>query len=247
MRCPKCGYISFDHLETCTKCRKNIAEASKKLAGTIYKAETPAFLQFEIHQSETDKDISNDLLPKDEGADVELLLEEDALVSDETQIEEDLDLDFMDESVDALDLDSSQDDEFDIALSDDDSIGLDLDTEGKDATEGADGPQLDFSELDISDLVPPSADEDNLSSGELTFDDVAGSSSTTAVDAAQPSMKESGTVLEDLHMDGLDLEIPSVPPAGSATGKKLKPSVKTGTALDEFDIDLGELIFEQER
>ena len=259
MRCPKCGYITFDHLETCTKCRKNIAAASKQLAGTVYKAETPAFLQFEVHESETDNDVSSDLLPDDEGkgldmsvnvdgdTDDKLLLEEDGLENDETQVEEDLDLDFMDESVDALDLDSSPDDEFDIAFADNESIGLDLDAGDKDATEGEGGPQLDFSELDISDLAPPSADEENLSSRELAFDDVAGSSTTTAVDAPRPFTKKSGTSLEDLHMDGLDLEMPSVPPAGSATGKKLKTSVKTGTALDEFDIDLGELISEPER
>ena len=258
MRCPKCGYITFDHLETCTKCRKNIAEASHLLAGTIYKAEPPAFLQFEVHESDTDNDASVDLLPEDEGieivmsddgddvVEVDLSLEEDTLEGDETQADEDLDLDFMDESVEALGLGSSEDDEFDLTFSDDESIGLDLDEGVKDAGEGEDGLQLDFSDLDISDLAPPAENEDDLSSGELTLDGIADESATTAVDAARPSMKKSGAGLEDLQMDGLDLEMPSLPPAGSATGKKLGTSVKTGTALDEFDIDLGELISEQE-
>lgn len=253
MRCPKCGYITFDHLETCTKCRKNIAAASQQMAGTIYKAETPAFLQFEVHESDTGNDASVDLLSEDEefeldmpaggndGVDVELSLEKDTLERDE-----DLDLDFMDESVEALGIGRKDDDEFDLAFSDDESIGLDLD--GKDAAEGEDDPQLDFSELDISDLAPPVADEAELDSAELTLDDIADASSATAAVAARVSNKTTGIGLEDLQVDGFDLEPPSsLPSAGSATGKKFGTSVRTGTALDEFDIDLGELISDQEK
>jgi len=259
MRCPKCGYITFDHLETCTKCRKNIAQASMQLSGTVYKAETPSFLQFEIDEPDTDNDASVDLLSEeenieldmsadgDDGVDMELSLEDDTLESDEAQADEDLDLDFMDESVEALGLGSNEDDEFDLDFSDDESIDLDLDEGGKDAVEGEDGPQLDFSELDISDLAPPSADEDDLSSGELTFEGVADASAAAAAGAVRSSIKTAGAGLEDLQMDGLDLEMPSLPPAGSATGKKLRTSVKTGTALDQFDIDLGELISDQEK
>ena len=34
MRCPKCGYISFDHLEQCLKCKKNIKAVSDNMHGT---------------------------------------------------------------------------------------------------------------------------------------------------------------------------------------------------------------------
>lgn len=44
MRCPKCGYISFDHLETCLKCKKNIAAAALQLNGTVFNVSAPAFL-----------------------------------------------------------------------------------------------------------------------------------------------------------------------------------------------------------
>lgn len=250
MRCPKCGYISFDNLETCTKCRKNIAEVSQQLSGKVCKAETPVFLQFEVHESDTDNDTSVDPLSEEEeieldiladgadGVDAELLFEEDTLQSDETQADEDLALDFMDKSVEALGLGSSEDDE---------SIRLDPDEVGKEAAKGEESPQFDFSELDISDLAPPAVDEDDLPTGELTVDAVAEASAATADDAAPSSIKTTGAGLEDLQMDGLDLEMPSLPPAGSATGKKLRTSVKTGTALDEFDIDLGELISDQEK
>jgi hypothetical protein len=47
--------------------------------------------------------------------------------------------------------------------------------------------------------------------------------------------------LPDLEMDGLDLNAPMQPPSGGGANKKLSPGAKTGTALDDFDIDLGDL------
>jgi hypothetical protein len=44
MRCPKCGYISFDHIETCLKCKKDIS-GSTEVEGTTYHAVVPSFLR----------------------------------------------------------------------------------------------------------------------------------------------------------------------------------------------------------
>ena len=44
MRCPKCGYISFDHMETCLKCKKDISD-SAEVEGTTYHAASPSFLR----------------------------------------------------------------------------------------------------------------------------------------------------------------------------------------------------------
>lgn len=43
MRCSKCGYISFDHLESCRKCHKPMADAGFK--GTTCTVAVPSFLQ----------------------------------------------------------------------------------------------------------------------------------------------------------------------------------------------------------
>jgi len=51
MRCPKCGYISFDHLESCKKCNKNISEASADIDGTVFAVAAPVFLDFEHETS----------------------------------------------------------------------------------------------------------------------------------------------------------------------------------------------------
>ncbi|RUM46100.1 MAG: hypothetical protein DSY80_02620, partial [Desulfocapsa sp.] len=44
MRCPKCGYISFDHVDTCLKCNKDISD-NVEVEGTTYHAAAPSFLK----------------------------------------------------------------------------------------------------------------------------------------------------------------------------------------------------------
>jgi len=44
MRCPKCGFISFDHLTTCNKCGKDITDVAAELQGTTVKVDSPMFL-----------------------------------------------------------------------------------------------------------------------------------------------------------------------------------------------------------
>ena len=98
-------------------------------------------------------------------------------------------------------------------------------------------PQLDFSGLDIDDLAPP-----GLESGPPAPPSSPQEKDTPSR-AAQPSPGTDGEEqLEDLGLEGLPLEQePPLAPAdepGAATGR----AVKTGTALDAFDIDLGDLL-----
>ena len=44
MRCPKCGYISFDSEESCDKCGRALAEVAAALRGPVFRATSPAFL-----------------------------------------------------------------------------------------------------------------------------------------------------------------------------------------------------------
>ena len=58
MRCPKCGYISFDLVDECLKCKKNIKSASEVLQGSVLNVSPPSFLKFrgdikETHEVET--------------------------------------------------------------------------------------------------------------------------------------------------------------------------------------------------
>jgi hypothetical protein len=55
MRCPKCGYISFDNVEKCLKCRKNITDASSKFQGSVLNVATPVFLKLVPDEEEVDE------------------------------------------------------------------------------------------------------------------------------------------------------------------------------------------------
>jgi len=44
MRCPKCGFISFDHIDHCLKCAKEVEKTSMEMEGTTFNATSPSFL-----------------------------------------------------------------------------------------------------------------------------------------------------------------------------------------------------------
>ncbi len=267
MRCPKCGSFTFDHLEVCTKCNKNIAKASDKLSGTIYQAESPPYLQFEMSEPEMDESGSVDVLD-DEGFETETFADEDddGIVMSFDEEDEGGEIDFSeDEEIEfdfssdeeaaedevELDLAGDEDEEFDLGLSegsDEDALaGLDLDF-GDDKQAGGKGgeePSVDFGDLDISDLAPPSESVGSSPVEDLAMKD----EDPTEAEIAEAAAEEKAVAdtlglsgLADLSMDGLDLDVASSAPAGSVTGDKMKPAAKTGTALDDFDIDLGDLM-----
>ena len=47
--------------------------------------------------------------------------------------------------------------------------------------------------------------------------------------------------LEDLQFNDLNLDMPTKVVASNIAGKRNLPSIKTGTALDAFEVDLGDL------
>ena len=83
MRCPKCGFISFDHLTSCAKCGRDISEVASELQGTSIKIESPMFLggalaavaerggSFEERAMEADLDAEIDFAMEVEGAEEE--------------------------------------------------------------------------------------------------------------------------------------------------------------------------------
>ena len=234
MRCPKCGYITFDHLETCSKCHKDISAISQQLSGTILAAEPPAFLQFTVSESEPEDLHSAGAVADDDLMDTEIDLESVDL-EDSSEIE----FDFEDEAADApgqMTIDDEED--FDLPLTDEDPMEIVMDSDEDEVEEEESG--IDFGGLDISDLAPPEETIESVEETELTLESVGATAGKS--EAAAPSMGASGAGLEDLHMGDLDLDIPAIPPAGSASGEKLRPAVKTGTALDDFDFDLGDLV-----
>lgn len=236
MRCPKCGYISFDHLEACLKCKKNISAASDALQGGVLHVASPVFLNL---QSQEDLSEEFDMVDEAEvvDGDLDILVEEESTDGGEEEIVFGVDTDEEEES-DSSDFDISMDEEeSELAIDPgffDDDFGIKAEGDGSQsdtlAEEGEDDFEIEMPEelMDMSDLAPPVPLEEEESS--LDID------------------------LESLEFD-LDSEVPdevdSELPAGGinfseAAGESGEKKSKKSKAMDmdedlNFDLDLGGL------
>ncbi len=199
MRCPKCGYISFDHLEVCLKCKKNISAASDALQGGVLQVAAPVFLNLQSPEDHLDEDlVAESEGPEDEVMDGDL----DILLGDESaeESEEDMILEveqdegeedgFIDFDI-SLDEESEQEIAVDPNLFDD-GVGTEdqvLDNQLDNITEkGGDDFEIEMPEelVDMSDLTAPDPSEDSKP-------------------AALDSSDEPGS--PDIELDGLDLAL----------------------------------------
>lgn len=247
MRCPKCGYISFDHLEACKKCHSNLSAVTGEINGTTYHVTAPKFLQ--ITTGVESGPLNPVSRPQVVAREAQMFAEKTLATSDPADFSLDFELE----------------DDHDMAIAQvKDEPGLQLHTGMADITPEGEidfaleqldksdeaGPDitLDFGDLDISDLAPPTMEPTGAPihfAPQSTFsddeDDVAPAPSHQTPPASIAASEGSANGLEDLQFNGLDLDSPAKLVTGSAAGKRFLPSVKTGTALDKFDIDLGEL------
>lgn len=224
MRCPKCSYISYDIVETCVKCGKDISKAAGDLSGTVAGVPSPSFLRIpgqeqppevpeETVEVEAEEPLDLGAEAEEEAVDFSLEEEPSAEAADS-----EIDLGVEEEAEAEIDL-GEEEPELDLggeeaAVEEAPEAGLDFGLE-EEATEEEEA-------IGISDLAPTEEAE------EAAEVEVAEEAETAA----------GGQGLEDLKVDGLDLE--SAPDAEDTD--EVKPSVKTGTALDDFDVDLGDLI-----
>ncbi len=258
MRCPKCGYTSFDNLERCKKCKKNIAAAAAALMGTVASATAPSFLSV-AQPAQAQNTVS-------EASDTEfdLNLDDDATLDFSNEKEElfSLDAHAPAEQTQSSAREFTDDNELDLRLSDhfgenpnpqEAAIDMELDLAlGElDETPLALGsaevsgstvhPGLDLAGLDISDLQapePPAAQE-------IAFEPTLSLADDSAqAQAAAPSTSRASQAdadefsLEDLQVEGLAEAKPGVPVADD----QYQPGMKTGTALDNFNFELDELL-----
>ena len=215
MRCPKCSFVSFDLLESCVKCGKNISEAATELQGTVVATEAPSLLR--VAGAGASQGVSEDTVSEDTvGVD-----SEEALDLGAEGEEESMDFSFDDEpSVEA----SSEE------------VGMDF---GEVAEEGAD-VEIDLGAEDTPDLDLGSDDEEVIGISDLAPAEEELEVVVEEVEEVEEELEAvgAGQGLGDLQVDGIDLETtPGVDDPG-----KVVPSVKTGTALDDFDFDLGDLM-----
>lgn len=241
MRCPKCGYISFDIIESCVKCGKDITNAATDLEGSVAGVPAPTFLRVPGQEPPSTSEVPEEYI--EEGAEESLDLgadaDEEPLDLGEVAEEESVDFSLDDESsgeVEEAEIDLGEE-ETEIDLGEEDSGAddelpeIDLGEEGEAETETDFGldeePQEEEAAIGISDLAPSDeADETQLEE-------------SVAAEAETEGEAEIGQVLEGLDVDGID-GLESNLEAGDVD--KVAPSVKTGTALDDFEVDLGDLM-----
>lgn len=252
MRCPKCGFISFDLVEACGKCGKNISGEAGLPKGTTTNIEPPRFLRLDAAEAEPKA-------PEDiEGA-VELETEE-AVMDMEEESSQEIEFSLDDEPAWA---EETGTEEIEINLGPAD-IGLEETTPAEAAEEidlseieeapppaadftidqGKEEPKFDFAAIDISDLAPTEKETDNLLVTESVAEVIVEETVVAKKAPAAPSSRTESAALEDLQFEGVDLETHSISAPDATTGK-IAPSVKTGTALDSFAVDLGDLFADE--
>ena len=169
MRCPKCGFISFDHLTACAKCGRDITQVAAELQGTSIKVEAPMFLSgalaafseagasFEEHAMETDIDQGIDF-------DMDMGAEETETIS-MAEPEEQIDFSFEDEAAAAVEEEPERGfaETAEVEESDEAGTDIELAAEAEEASE-VDSSDDAFVELDF--LGAEDVEED----GGLEFD-----------------------------------------------------------------------------
>jgi hypothetical protein len=258
MRCPKCGYISFDHVDSCLKCNKDISKVSSAVEGTTYNVAPPSFLRFssgeKLHDDEERTEISFDEAQEDyDVIDPDL----DVLVNDEEEQSDDAGISFGDEldgfgqlaDEDGFELESN-DDEIDLGQFEDafeneeqqsggtEEIDIDLPDELADISDlsAPAGDDLDKSEMydGVSDEAPAEKngmDDFNL---DLDLDQLDDDFSLTSDDEEGDSPGDD--VLGDLSLD--DIGLSHTEETKEAAKKKEVDPMDMDADLD-FDLDLG--------
>jgi len=195
MRCPKCGYISFDHVDTCLRCNKDVQKVTSAVEGTTYNVAPPSFLKFpkagslEQEESEISFEGSQD---EYDVVDPDL----DVLVDgDDSEEDDDAGISFDDDFSGFGDSEEQEEeDDFEINLNDGDDDNLDL-GQFEDAFEEEQPEETDEIALDLPDEL---SDISDLSAPEKE------TASAAAIESGDSSPANDDS-MDDFNLD-LDLE-----------------------------------------
>lgn len=263
MRCPKCGYISFDHLKECRKCSKNIETISAGLFGSTYNIQAPTFLQLDRQARE---ESSQDLARAEEryfDTDDEYIDDELAvLVEDEDADEEEIAINFAEDepaTMASADDDEQDDGEIEIDFSQFEEADEKVDLHQADAApqkKKQNNVKIDVPPAlsDISDLARPAylSDEKVTAGGsvdpdfpELNLDDLDFDLELDGLDGFNDAAKKSPVSAEKniLSLEELDFA-DALADGGPAPAKKTE-DMDLDLDLD-FELDLGGLSIHKE-
>ncbi len=255
MRCPKCGFISFDHVEVCLKCKKNIKAASEALQGGVLHVASPTFLNLHPESEESQLD---------EG---ELVVDDGEVV--EEYVDPDLDVLFEDEAVEGevegLSLEAGRDDFADLEISmddgDEDEMALELSADEEIAIDqGQDEDEIAVdldgfdNDVEIEEHVFDSEPDSETEKRDVEFEiempeeliDMSDLAPPVSSEDSDPSTADSPEDPDslDINLDSFDFELES----GTPDGKESKDIAGGGeTVLSLDDIDFSDTIGEQKK
>lgn len=263
MRCPKCGYVSFDHLDYCLKCKKDISAVSNSLHGTVFNVEVPSYLH--LHSSRQNEDLSdNDGFVDSLEADEEFIDDDfEVLADDQSSVEGEIEA--PDDKTDTLlrnagnfpdDDEDSEDGEIEIDLSQFERKEEQIEMPPAGLMSHQQAPEtqplsMEFpAELeDVTDLAPPSKgmhseksepktsvqmDAAESTMDDLDFDLVFGELEADLAKGGSEPVKETTLALDDI-------DFTEAPSKSRHTKSQGRPG---GADMDEdlnFDLDLGGL------
>ena len=233
MRCPKCGYISFDHLDTCGKCNKDLSAISESFDGGLYNTVAPLFLVIDPEadvigdqflDSETDMvadqfDLAgDDVLSLDEDeSEIEFFM-----ADEEDGVEDDAGFEIEEPDVEPLDADDE------IVLDFDQDIELgDIDNEDDTGFEIEDP---DVETLDADDEIVLDVEQDDIDNEDdgFIFDE-------------PPEDEIISISLPDELADISDLSPPVVKDDGLDISVDTESPVEIPVPREEIDMEIGDI------
>ena len=174
MKCPKCGYISFDFNQVCPKCNKDIAVEQAKLHIPSFRPEAPALLGILIGEAD-DSSTSVDVGASTEIDSGELGFEDSGTVDSE-------ELSFEDSGA----LDSGE-------VGFDDSEDLDMSFESEGVAEGEPTEGV-VSAFDSAELGPSAGDVEIATEESVTDFELGGDEKALSMDSGEFPTEDSGAV-----------------------------------------------------
>lgn len=232
MRCPKCGYISYDHNQICPKCNKDISDEQAKLNLPTYKSNPPSLLGM--------------LTGAGDESNVGFTLDSDAALRDAG-----VGLDFEETSsmMEGDELDFGKDDQdFEISLTDDagefdlPEVSLDEqsgDVPDMDLSSEEDELSLDMDEISFEDS-DDTADDLDLDLGEVSIEEGAEEGETAdSMDGISPNESIVLEGMSDVSPDESSeetMELGSIPKEDVGLSDEGKPTVE----LNVSDLKINE-------
>ncbi len=241
MKCPKCGYISFDYNEVCPKCNKNIAALRDKMSLPSYKAAPLSMLKALTGEaSDTDADISVQVSEDT----TSVLEEEEGLSLEDSQAIEAMEKTFKDSQEFDMQLETTLDEVWDDTPKED-AADLSLDIEDLPIEDARFEPAQaeDAAEIETivdSDLLPTEGGDPEKTA---LFEPVEADEETTGFNLDDLSRSESGPIsevtLQEKAEDDVPIDLEGLASALEEPTKNLNQPIKTeDLELEDLNLDL---------